>query len=666
MGMGGDTGGSAGDRHGHLQGGSHQHRAGDFLMRFVVSAILTVPILFLSPPVRSFIGFPAGFPGSGYILLALASVVYFYGGWPFLRGTVAELRDRAPGMMTLVAVAITVAYIYSAAVTLAGTGEGFFWELATLIDIMLLGHWIEMRSVLGASRALEKLVRTMPVMAHLVRDGKQEDVALSVLKPGDRVLVKPGEKVPADGIVIDGESDMDESMLTGESAPVRKARGDPVTGGAVNGDGSVTAEVKRTGAETYLSRVIDLVRKAQESRSKTQDIADRSARLLVIIALVAGAVTCAAWLILGSGAGFAIERAATVMVIACPHALGLAVPLVVAVSTTLAARSGLLIRERQAFERAKDIGIVVFDKTGTLTAGRSGITDIFTFGDTREEDLLRAAASVESASGHPVAAGIVARARSAGIELPTVESFRSMPGKGVAGIVGGKMVKVVSPGYIQDHAMRIQDDRTGAAEQEGKTLVYVLEDERPLGALALADLVRDESREAIARLKEMGIRPVMLTGDNRYVAEWVARDLGIGEYYAGVLPHEKADKVFELQKYKIVAMVGDGVNDAPALVQADVGIAIGAGTDVAVESADVVLVRNDPRDIPAIIALSKKTYAKMEQNILWATGYNAFAIPLAAGVLAGFGIILSPAVGAILMGASTVIVAINARLLTYR
>jgi len=643
---------------------THRHALEDFRKRFIVSTILTVPILLLSPPVQALLGIVIVFPGSDYLLLVLATAVYLYGGWPFLTGIVREIRDRMPGMMTLIAVAITVAYVYSSAVVLGIVGgEGFFWELATLIDIMLLGHWVEMRSVLGASRALEELVRIMPSEAHRVRGAGTEDVPVDRLAPGDRVLVRPGEKVPVDGVVVEGATSVNEAMLTGESKPVEKRPGDGVIGGAINGEGSIVVEVRKTGAETYLAQVIDLVHRAQESRSRTQDLADRAAFLLVAIALSVGAVTFAVWFALGEGAGFAVERAATVMVIACPHALGLAVPLVVAVSTALAARSGFLIRDRSAFERAKDLTAVVFDKTGTLTEGRFGVTDVLAFGGAAEDDVVRATASVEAHSEHPLARGVVRSAEERGISLLPLENFRAIPGVGVEGKAGGRTVRVVGPGYLAEQGIAAGDGRVGTLQRQGKTVVFLLEDDRPVGAIALADIIRPESGEAVRRLKAMGVRCMMLTGDNRDVAAWVAGELGLDEFFAGVLPHEKAAKIREVQRRYRVAMVGDGINDAPALVQADVGIAIGAGTDVAVESADIVLVRSDPRDAAAVIDLAKKTYRKMFENLLWATGYNVVAIPLAAGVLIGAGILLTPAVGAVLMSASTVIVAINARLL---
>lgn len=653
--------------------GKHEgHVTEDFKRRFIISLILTIPILILSPFIQSLFGFELEFPGSTLILFLLSTLVYFYGGYPFLKGFFREVRDNDIGMMTLIAVAISAAYFYSSAVAFGLQGEVFFWELATLIDIMLLGHWIEMRSVLGASRALEELVKIMPSEAHLLKNGQTVDVNVDSLKPDDRVLVKPGEKVPVDGSVIEGETSVNESMLTGESKPVTKRSGDGVIGGSINGEGSMVVEVRKIGAETYLAQVIELVRAAQESKSRTQDLADRAARMLTIISLSVGAITLVAWLLMGEGSAFAMERAVTVMVISCPHALGLAVPLVVAVSTSLAAKSGLLIRDRQAFERARDLQAVVFDKTGTLTEGRFGVTDIVFFsrmnetgetGEIDETEILRLTASLESISEHPIAAGIANSAKEKGIELLPVQDFKAIPGKGVEGLVQGKKLLVVSPGYLRENRIDIKDERVERLAQQGKTVVFLLEEGQPMGAIALADIIRKESREAIERLKSMNVKCMMLTGDNKFVAQWVAEELGLDDFFAEVLPHEKAEAIRKVQKENVVAMVGDGVNDAPALVQADVGIAIGAGTDVAVESADIVLVRNDPRDVAYIIGLSRKTYSKMYQNLVWATGYNAFAIPLAAGILYGYGILLSPAVGAILMSASTVIVAINARLL---
>jgi Cu2+-exporting ATPase len=636
--------------------------------RFWVCLAVTIPVVLLSPVVRDALGLEKAltFPGDEYVLFLLGSFVFFYGGWPFLKGIVGEVRRREPGMMTLIAVAISVAYAYSTVVTFGFEGEALFWELATLIDIMLLGHWLEMRSMLGASRALEKLVQLLPSEAHLViPEGGTLDVPIGEIKPGDVVLVKPGEKIPVDGTVRKGETSVDESMLTGESVPVFRAIGAEVIGGSVNGEGSIEVSIERTGADTYLAQVIDLVKKAQESRSRTQDLANRAAFWLTVIAIAGGSLTLALWLAAGKTFEFAIERSVAVMVIACPHALGLAIPLVVAISTTISANNGLLVRDRSAFERSRELQAVVFDKTGTLTEGRFGVTDIMTLDETISDDeLLSLAASVESQSEHSIARGIVYAAGERKLAWATPEAFKAVPGKGAKAMVDGREVTVASPWFLQEKGVRVNDSRIDEIEEEGKTVVYVLVDGQPVGAIAMADLVRQESKEAVARLKEMGLQCMMLTGDNRHVAGSVAQELGLDDYFAEVLPHEKSQKIAETrERGLIVGMVGDGVNDAPALVEADVGFAIGAGTDVAVESADIVLVRDDPRDIVTVISLSRSTYRKMAQNLAWATGYNAFALPAAAGVLYPFGIVLSPAVGAVFMSLSTVIVALNARLL---
>ncbi len=652
----------------HDHGDHHQHMVADFRRRFWISLILTIPVLVLAPMLQELVGLreTLAFSGDANLSLGFSTVIFFYGGWPFLKGIYEELRDLEPGMMTLIAVAITTAYAYSTAVVLGLEGEVFFWELATLIDIMLVGHWIEMRSVMGASRALEELAKLMPDEAHRLTDsGETEKVPVDQLAHGDRILIKPGEKVPADGTILDGHSTLNEAMLTGESTPVEKAEGDEVIGGSVNGEGALEVEVERTGDDSYLSQVITLVREAQESKSKTQDLANRAAVWLTGIALTGGAVTMAAWLLLsGQNFAFAMERTVTVMVITCPHALGLAVPLVVAVSTALGAQNGLLIRNRPAFEAARNIDAILFDKTGTLTEGEFGVDDTFVFEGADEwddEELLTYAASLEQHSEHPIAHGIV---RSADETYP-VEDFQNITGKGAEGTVEGRDIKIVSPGYLREHDFSYDDERVDEARSSGMTVVYVIVDGDLVGAIALADIVRPESREAIAQFKEMGITCMMITGDNAQVAEAVSEEIGIDEYFAEVLPEQKADKVKEVQaRGMTVAMTGDGVNDAPALAQADVGIAVGAGTDVAVETADIVLVSNKPTDVAHLIALAQNTYKKMIQNLFWATGYNAFAIPLAAGVLYQWGVVLSPAVGAILMSASTVIVAINARMLT--
>lgn len=567
-------------------------------------------------------------------------------------------------MMTLVAVAITTAYVYSSAVVFGLTGMVFFWELATLVDVMLLGHWIEMKSVMGASKALEELAKLMPSDAHkLMPDGSVKDVPLDELAVDDQVLIKPGEKIPADGVIVNGESAVNEAMLTGESTPLTKKANDKVIGGAINGEGSLTIAVKGTGKDSFLSQVIDLVKQAQESKSKTQDLANTAAMWLTIVALSGGAITFFIWLgIMGKDLSFAIERAVTVMVITCPHALGLAIPLVVAVSTALAASNGLLIRNRPAFEQARKVQAIIFDKTGTLTEGRFGVTDTLLLAQDIDEDTLhKYAASVEANSEHPIAKAIASSYEN---KLP-IENFKGIAGKGAEARVEGKEVKVVSPGFLREQNIAMDNKRVDELKAQGKTVVFVLIDGQLKGAIALADIIRPESKQAIAALRAMGIKCMMLTGDNKQVAQWVSDQVGLDEYFAEVLPQDKAAKVKEVQSRGIlVAMTGDGVNDAPALAQADLGIAIGAGSDVAVETADVILVRSNPLDVVALLKLSKATYSKMIQNLIWATGYNAFAIPLAAGALYSWGVILSPALGAALMAASTVIVAINARLLT--
>jgi P-type Cu2+ transporter len=653
----------------HAGHGGHDHGAmiADFRRRFWVSLALTVPIVALSPMIQHWLGLreALAFPRSDYLLFALSSVVFFYGGWPFLSGLVAELRDRRPGMMTLISLAISVAYVYSSAVTFGLAGEMFFWELATLIDVMLLGHWIEMRSVLGASGALEALVRLLPATAHRLKpDGGTEEVPISALTAGDKVLVKPGEKVPIDGVILSGHSSFNESMLTGESRPVEKGEGQEAVGGAINGAGAVTLEVRKTGDQTYLAQVIEMVREAQATRSRTQDLANRAASWLTWIAIGVGFSTLAIWLLIGGSFAFALERMVTVMVIACPHALGLAVPLVVAVSTKLTAQNGLLIRDRAAFERARDLNAVIFDKTGTLTEGRFGVSDVVGRGGVKEAEVLAWAAALETQSQHPIAQGIVRAAAERGIAPKRVDRFQSLTGRGAEAVVEGRDVKVVSPGYLREQGLDPDGDGIRRLAEQGKTVVHVLLDDKPIGAIALADVIRPESYEAVRRLKAMGIRSMMLTGDAKAVARTVAGELGLDDYFAEVLPDQKAAKIREVKARGLsVAMIGDGVNDAPALVESDLGIAIGAGTDVAIEAADVVLVRSNPLDVFAILALSRATYNKMVQNLLWATGYNAFAIPLAAGAAYNWGILLSPALGAAFMSLSTVIVAVNAQLL---
>lgn len=652
------------ERKGHMdQSAHHRMMIKDFQRRFYVSLIVTIPILVLSPTIQGWLGVSITFPGLDYVLLVMASFIFFYGGWPFLKGIVNELKKKAPGMMTLIAVAISVAYFYSAATVLGLEGDPFFWELATLIDIMLLGHWIEMKSILGASRALEKLVELMPSTAHLVRDGEIIDVELSELKKGETVLIRPGEKIPSDGLIMKGSSYLDESMLTGESVPVEKENGDKVIGGSVNGDGSLEIQVENTGKDSYLSKVISLVRNAQTSKSKTQRLADRAAFWLTVIALTVGFTTLFVWLSIGESFNFSIERMATVMVITCPHALGLAIPLVVAMSTALSAKNGLLIRNRTAFEASRKISTIVFDKTGTLTEGAFGVNVIQSFdNDYDEQKIIQIAASLEQNSEHPIAKGIVEKAHQMNLNLQQPSNFKAVKGKGVEGTINGELVNVISPNYMKELDIPIPENlRRGPID----TVVFViLGDNKLIGAISLSDQVREESYDAIKNLKSMGIKCWMLTGDNEKTAKAVSKELNLDGYYAEVLPHEKLEKVKELQsKGEFVAMTGDGINDAPALAQADVGIAIGSGTDVAAETADIILVNSNPKDVNSLIGFGKATYRKMIQNLIWATGYNVFAIPLAAGVLLSLGILITPAIGAILMSLSTVIVAINARFL---
>lgn len=662
---------AAGSSHSeHAGHGGHDHGAmvADFRRRFWITLILTPPVLLLSPMIQHWLGLTEAlaFRGDRLVLFALSTIAYVYGGWPFLTGFGSELRKGQPGMMTLIALAISAAYFFSAAVTFGFPGQEFYWELVTLIAIMLLGHWVEMRSVMGASRALEELVRLLPDSATRIdADGSTHEVPISALKPGDRVIVRPGAKVPVDGEIIEGSSGFNEAMLTGESRPVSKTVGATAIGGAINGANAVTIKVTATGDATYLAQVIDLVKKAQATRSRTQDIANRAAAWLTYIALFVGFGTLFVWwLVLNAPLEFALERMVTVMVVACPHALGLAVPLVVAVSTSLSASNGLLIRDRAAFERARNLDAAVFDKTGTLTEGRFGVSDIVLLADGREEEELAFAAAAESQSEHPIAHGIVAEARTRNLTVPKASDVSNITGEGIVAKVEGQDVRIVSPGHLARQGKPINHERLRQLEAEGKTVVVLVRDGKPCALFALADIVRPESKEAIAELAHLGIASVMLTGDARGVAETVSKELGITEFFAEVLPDQKSDKIKELQARGLsVAMVGDGVNDAPALVQADLGVAIGAGTDVAVESADVVLVRSDPRDVAAILGLSRATYRKMVQNLIWATGYNTIAIPMAAGITFGTGFLMTPAIAAVFMSASTVIVAINAQFL---
>jgi Cu2+-exporting ATPase len=640
----------------------HKMMIEDFKKRFWLVIVLTIPILIISPMIQDLLGYHFLLPGNSYILFALSSIVYFYGGWPFLKGFVGEIKKGAPGMMTLIAMAISVAYFYSSATVFGLKGVDFFWELATLIAIMLLGHWIEMKSVLGASKALQLLVSMMPAEAHKVNGDKIEDISLDKLLKDDVILIKPGEKVPADGIITEGTSYLNESMLTGESKPVKKEVTNKVIGGSVNGNSTIKVKVEHTGKDSYLNKVIKMVEEAQKTKSKMQNLSDRAAKWLTYIALAIGFGTLATWLLLGFPFVFALERMVTVMVIACPHALGLAIPLVVAISTAVSAQNGLLIRNRTAFEESRKISAILFDKTGTLTKGDFGVTRIESVDKNYNSDeVLRLSSALEQSSEHPIAVGIIKKVKENNIVIPKLEKFTAITGKGVEAIVEGKDVKVVSPGYLRENNILIPED---AYSDAAETVVFILIDSNLIGFIALADEIRPESAEAIRIFKKNNIKVLMATGDNEKTAKAVSDKLGLDGYYAEVLPHQKVEIIKELQsKGEFVAMTGDGVNDAPALAQANVGIAVGSGTDVAAETADIILVNSNPQDIANLILFGKATYRKMIQNLIWATAYNVVTIPLAAGVLYSSGFVLGPAVGAVFMSLSTVIVAINAQLL---
>ncbi|HOV49895.1 MAG TPA: copper-translocating P-type ATPase [Candidatus Cryosericum sp.] len=647
--------------------GHHGSMVRDFRQRFWVCLVATVPILLLSEPVLVFPHLGTGllFAGSDWVLMALSAFVYWYGGTPFLRGSVQELSARKPGMMSLVAMAISIAFFYSIAVSLGLTGMSFYWELATLIDIMLLGHWVEMSSLMAASHALENLASLLPSTADVfMPDGTLMDHPVGHLRAGDRILVRPGEKIPADGSVEQGRSGVNEALLTGESKSVAKTAGDRVIGGSVNEDGALTIIVQKVGEETYLAQVVSLVRQAQDARSRTQDLADRAAMWLTVVALGAGVLTMGAWLALGKGLAFALERTVTVMVTACPHALGLAIPLVVARSTGLLAQRGLLLRDRTAFESARSVNAVIFDKTGALTTGMLSVQNVVASEESfTTAQVLRLAASVEIQSEHPIARAIVDAARLHSPDVDQADAFEALPGIGAKAEVGGHTVQVVRPGYLREHDLPwpvVLKNRE--ADEKGKTVAVVLQDNAVVGAILLSDTVRLESRQAIAALRAMSIKTVMLTGDSKTSASAVATELGLDEVVAEVMPGDKAARVRDIQdEGLVVAMVGDGINDAPALAQAYIGIAIGTGTDIAIETADVILVRDDPRDVVTLILVARKTYRKMIENLVWALAYNVVAIPLAAGVLAGAGFVMNPAVGAVLMSLSTVIVAANAQ-----
>jgi P-type Cu2+ transporter len=640
--------------------GHHSH---DFLQRFWICMALTIPILLLSHMIQRWLGVEWSFPGSQYLLLALSSFVYVYGGMPFLKGMLGEIKGKAIGMMTLVAIAITVAYTYSTAVVFGLRGMDFFWELVTLIDIMLLGHWLEMRSQMAASRALQSLVALLPSVVHVERNGEMADIELRDLRPGDICLVKPGEKIPADGIVVDGTSSVNESMLTGESAPVKKQRDEKLIGGSINGDGALKMKVMATGTDSYLDKVITLVSSAQASKSKTQNLADKVAKWLTILSITIGVATFLYWFSREETLAFALERMVTVMVTACPHALGVAIPLVIAISTSLSATHGLLIRNRTAFESARNLTTIVFDKTGTLTKGSHEVQKIILLNDRlSEEEVLQYAASVQQRSEHHIAHGLLEEAREKNLAIWSLQNFQSIQGVGVKGTVQGKEVISAGPNYFRQ-ANQPLPPTPSSIDQSLETINYLLIDNQPVAIFTLADSIRESSASAVQQLRQMHIKSYLLTGDNERIAQAVSEGLKMDGYFANVLPHQKQEKLKSFQAAgEVVAMTGDGVNDAPALAQADIGIAIGSGTDVAAETADIILVNSDPGDVVKMISFAKATYRKMIQNLLWAVGYNVIAIPLAAGVLYPR-FVLSPAMGAVLMSLSTIIVAVNAQTL---
>jgi P-type Cu2+ transporter len=667
-------GAGAHDAHGaHNEVSGHDKHEGHspkmFREKFWLSFILTIPVVFWSVHIQELLGYQApDFTGSDWIPPVLSTVIFVYGGLVFLKGAWRELKDHLPGMMTLISLAIIVAFVFSWVVELGlMRAEALWWELATLVTIMLLGHWIEMRSISQAQGALQELAKLLPDTATRVTDQGEETIPVSELREGDTVLVRPGERVPVDGVIRKGESALNEAMLTGESRPAKKEEGDQVIAATINGEGSLRVEVTGTGDNTKLSGIMRLVSEAQKSKSRAQHLADRAAQILTGVAILAGVLTLVVWQLLGASIDFSIIRMVTVLVIACPHALGLAVPLVVAISTTLGARNGLLVRDRRGLEEARHLNTVIFDKTGTLTLGEFRVVQMSVAEGESEQELLRVAAAVESESEHPIARGIVMTAEDRKLDVPPADSFRAVTGKGVAASVDGAEYHIGGPALLKAEDAQVPESLQAAAEEaadRGQAAIYLIRGGKTLAVFAVADAIREESREAIRALHDRGIEVAMLTGDAQAVADAVAAELRIDTVFAQVLPEDKASKVQELQRQgKKVAMVGDGVNDAPAMATADIGIAIGAGTDVAVEAGHIVLVRSDPRDIPRIISLSGATYRKMLQNLWWAAGYNIFAIPLAAGALAAWGVLLTPAIGAVLMSASTVAVAINAQLL---
>ncbi|MDD4080070.1 MAG: copper-translocating P-type ATPase [Eubacteriales bacterium] len=653
--------------HGLGHSGHHEAMIADYKRRFRAALVLSIPIVILSDMIQMLFGYTLVFPGSKIILFVLSAIVFFYGGWPFMKGAAEEFKLKQPGMMMLITLAIVASFVYSTLTTFFIAGSEFYFELSTLILVMLLGHWIEMRSQLGASRALEELVKLMPEVAHRIGEhGNVTDVSMKELVVGDRILVKPGEKIPTDGKVLEGASAVNEAMLTGESVPVEKKPGMQLIGGSVNGNGALTVEVEHLGEDTYLAQVIRTVQQAQAQKSKTQGLAEKAAGWLFYIAVSAGAVTFIYWMV-NAEVSFALERMVTVLVIACPHALGLAVPLVNAVSTSIAAKNGLLIRNRNQFEEGRNISRVVFDKTGTLTRGEFGVTDLIPREGVDENELLTIAASLEAQSDHPIAMGITRAAQQRGLALEKPTDFENLTGSGIKAVLRGKAYYIVSPGETKRRGISYDTARFSKIASQGKTVVFVLEEDQLLGAIAVADIIRESSGEIIRELEALGIESIMMTGDNDEVAGYVGKELKLARVFSQVLPDEKSARIKQLQENgaRKVAMVGDGINDAPALAQADLGIAIGAGTDVAMETADVILADSDPRDVLSIIRLSRATYRKTVQNLLWAAGYNIVAIPLAAGVLAHAGFVITPAIGAAVMSLSTIIVAINARLLKF-
>lgn len=639
------------------------HHTEDFLKRFWISLILTIPVLLLSHMIQQWFNFSVKFNGDSYVLLLLGTIIYFYGGMPFLKGLVGEIKNNAVGMMTLVALAITVAYVYSVAVVFGLQGMDFFWELATLIVIMLLGHWLEMRSQMAASRALESLVALLPSQVHVERNGEVKDIKLQELKNGDVVLIKPGEKIAADGVVLEGTSYVNESMLTGESLPVKKEKDLKVIAGALNGDGSLKIKATGTGKDSYLNKVINLVQSAQSAKSNTQNLADKVAKWLTIVSILTGVATFLYWYSIGKDIAFALERLVTVMVTSCPHALGVAIPLVVAISTTQAAVNGLLIRNRTAFEGARKLTTIIFDKTGTLTKGSHDVQKIISVSNQYTSDeVIQYAAAIQQNSEHYIAKGVIRKLKEKNLKLWQSSDFKYMPGIGVTGVVNGKHVIAAGPNYFKQESKPLPPIPADI-DQNAETINFLLIDNEPAGIITLADTLRESSKEAVTELKNMNIKSFLLTGDNEKIAASVSDKLGMDGYLANVLPHEKQEKVKEFQsKGEVVAMTGDGVNDAPALAQADVGIAVGSGTDVAAETADIILVNSDPKDVVNMISFGRATYRKMVQNLFWAVGYNIVAIPLAAGILYPT-FILTPAMGAVLMSLSTIIVALNAQLL---